>query len=62
MVGVRAAGTVLAITDDPTAPVFGHADVGIVGDWHETVPLLAEAVRSEALSVGSSPTGTQVRP
>ena len=46
MVGVRAAGTVLAVNADPGAPVFAHADVGIVGDWHEVVPLLTEALRA----------------
>jgi electron transfer flavoprotein alpha subunit len=45
MVGVRSAGTVLAINPDEAAPVFGHADIGIVGDWHDVVPLLAEALR-----------------
>jgi electron transfer flavoprotein alpha subunit len=40
MVGVRAAGTVLAINADADAPVFGHADIGIVGDWHDVVPVL----------------------
>ena len=40
MVGVRAAGTVLAINADADALVFGVADVGIVGDWREVVPLL----------------------
>ena len=37
-VGVRAAGTILAVNTDPGAPVFAHCDVGIVGDWHEVVP------------------------
>ena len=41
MVGVRAAGTILAVNADRDAPVFEHCDVGIVGDWHEVVPLLA---------------------
>jgi electron transfer flavoprotein alpha subunit len=45
MVGVRAAGTILAVNEDPGAPVFEHCDVGIVGDWHEVVPLLHEALR-----------------
>ena len=40
MVGVRAAGTILAVNADRDAPVFEHCDVGIVGDWHEVVPLL----------------------
>jgi len=46
MVGVRAAGTILAVNTDPGAPVFAHCDVGIVGDWHEVVPLLRDALRN----------------
>jgi electron transfer flavoprotein alpha subunit len=45
MVGVRAAGTILAINNDPNALVLDHCDIGIVGDWHEVVPALATAVR-----------------
>ena len=44
MVGSRSAGTVVAINSDPQAPVFDWADVGIVADWHEVVPLLAQAL------------------
>jgi electron transfer flavoprotein alpha subunit len=44
MVGVRGAGTVVAINTDPDALVFGVADVGIVGDWHDVVPLLAREI------------------
>lgn len=42
MVGVRTAGTVLAINPDPNAPVFQHADVGIVATFQECVPLLVD--------------------
>lgn len=52
MIGVRGARTVVAINSDPSAPVFEHCDVGIVGDWHEAVPLLAEAL-------GQQPTAGQ---
>lgn len=41
MAGVRAAGSILAINADPGAPVFHHADVGLVADWHQAAPLLA---------------------
>jgi electron transfer flavoprotein alpha subunit len=34
-VGVRSAGTIVAVNPDPDAPVFSFADVGIVGDWRE---------------------------
>lgn len=40
-VGVRAADTVLAVNNDPVAPIFDSADVGIIGDWREVVPRLA---------------------
>jgi electron transfer flavoprotein alpha subunit len=45
MVGVRGADTILAVNDDRAAPVFGFCDVGLVGDWREVVPLLADALR-----------------
>jgi electron transfer flavoprotein alpha subunit len=48
MVGVRAARTVLAINRDRDALVFGAADVGIVGDWREVLPLLLAEIRSTA--------------
>lgn len=45
MVGVRAAGTVVAINPDPDAPIWQFCDVGVVGTWQECVPLLAAALR-----------------
>ena len=47
LVGVRGAGTILAINDDPDALVFGHCDIGIVGDWHDAVPALVSALRHQ---------------
>ena len=41
-VGLRAANTVLAINSDPGAPIFQVADIGIVADWRDTLPLLVE--------------------
>ena len=41
--GIQAAGTVLAINSDPSAAIFEHADVGIVADWANCVPLLTKA-------------------
>jgi electron transfer flavoprotein alpha subunit len=43
-IGMRAAGTVLAINRDLDAPIFSHADIGIVGDWREVLPLLVAAL------------------
>jgi len=44
VVGVRRARVVLAINSDPDAPIFSEADIGIVGDWRETVQLLATLI------------------
>jgi electron transfer flavoprotein alpha subunit len=45
MVGVRSAGTILAVNTDRAAPVFEHCDIGLVADWHEAVPLLQQSLR-----------------
>jgi electron transfer flavoprotein alpha subunit len=42
-VGIQASGTVLAVNSDPSAPIFDCADIGIVADWAECVPLLVKA-------------------
>lgn len=43
--GIRRAGFVIAINSDPKAPIFRHADVGIVGDWQAVVPDLVANIR-----------------
>jgi electron transfer flavoprotein alpha subunit len=57
IVGVRAAGTILAVNSDPGAPVFAHCDIGIVGDWHEVVPLLQDALRNRAAEPDATAVG-----
>ena len=46
-VGVRSAGTIIAINTDPEAQVFEWADVGIVGDWHEVLDALTPRLAAE---------------
>jgi len=51
MVGVRRAGTILAVNRDPDALVFDGADIGIVGESLEVAALLTgelERVRAPA--------------
>lgn len=43
-VGIRRAGIVVAINKNPKAPIFQNADLGIVGDYAEVVPLLTAAL------------------
>jgi electron transfer flavoprotein alpha subunit len=40
MIGVRRAGTIIAINSDPEAPITRIADITVVADWGDFVPLL----------------------
>jgi electron transfer flavoprotein alpha subunit len=44
IVGARGAGTIVVINNDPEAKILDWADVAIVGDWHDVVPLLVDAL------------------
>ena len=47
LAGMEESDFIIAINKDKFAPIFGVADVGIVGDVHKIVPLLAEKLAKE---------------
>ncbi|MDD4017030.1 MAG: electron transfer flavoprotein subunit alpha [Kiritimatiellae bacterium] len=45
--GMRGSDTIIAINNDPNASIFGIADLGIIGDLFEILPMLIEAVEAK---------------
>jgi electron transfer flavoprotein alpha subunit len=47
MSGSVRAGVIVALNANERAPIFEHADVGVVGAWHETFPPLVDALEGK---------------
>lgn len=48
MVGMKGSDNIIAINKDGEAPIFGIADLGVVGDAHKVVPKLIEALKAKS--------------
>ncbi|MHB1090813.1 MAG: electron transfer flavoprotein subunit alpha/FixB family protein [Ilumatobacteraceae bacterium] len=48
MVGMKGSKNIIAINKDKEAPIFGVADLGIIGDVHKVIPKLIEALKSHS--------------
>jgi electron transfer flavoprotein alpha subunit len=46
MVGMKGSENIIAVNKDGEAPIFGIADLGVVGDVHKVVPKLIEALQA----------------
>jgi electron transfer flavoprotein alpha subunit len=50
--GMQSSGTIVAINNDPAAPIFESADYGIIGDYREVLPPLIQQVRRQRAGEG----------
>ena len=54
MAGVSADSRIIAVNKDPSAPIFARADVGVVAEWQDLLPLLAEELAAAASDTGDT--------
>ena len=47
LVGCKSAKKIMVINNDPHAPFFAKADYGVIGDLHEIIPAITEALKKD---------------
>jgi electron transfer flavoprotein alpha subunit len=45
LTGIRSSRIIVAINNDPKAPIFEYCDYGVVGDLYQVIPAMSEAVK-----------------
>ncbi|AOY75777.1 electron transfer flavoprotein subunit alpha/FixB family protein [Clostridium formicaceticum] len=54
LAGMREAENIVAINTDPSAPIFNIADVGIVGDLYEVIPMLINKINNQKAKLANA--------
>ncbi len=59
--GMDQSARILAINDDPLAPIFSVAHYGVVGDLHKVIPLLIQAYKTKGAGGEAAPRARRSR-
>lgn len=51
LAGMKEAGVIIAINNDPSAPIFNIADYSIIGDMYKIIPEIISAIRNNELTI-----------